>query len=273
MRYSAASPGRLPQAVAEGADSAPAREPRVVHQSYGRLRVHLPYWDGERGEEISAGLRRLLGVTHAEASPLTGNVLLLFDPRQTTARALLEALPALRLEAPIHLRVFREEAGNPAQTVEVSGGLSALGQSLEPHPANPVAYMTGTGRVIYKALGWASVGMAVVGAALPGIPTAPFVVLAGYFFVRSSPEAHQWLRQSRWFGTLLRDWEEHRGVRRSVRNAAAGLIGAGMALTPFLGLPTALVATIIPLQLIGLAIVLRLRVIDAPAPAVAIQAD
>ena len=80
------------------------------------------------------------------------------------------------------------------------------------------------------------------------------------------------MRQSRWFGTLLRDWEEHRGVRRSVRNVAAGLIAASMVLTALLDLPVPLLATILPLQLVGLAIVLRLRVIDPalPAPAAAV---
>jgi uncharacterized protein len=133
--------------------------------------------------------------------------------------------------------------------------------------------MTGTGRVVYQALGWASVGMAVVGAITPGIPTAPFVLLAGYFFIRSSREAHEWLRQSRWFGPMLRDWEEHRGVRRSIRNAAVGLIVLGMAVTLMLGLPTAVLATILTLQLVGLAIVLSLRVVEPiPARTIAEQA-
>jgi hypothetical protein len=73
----------------------------VVYSSYGRLRVHLPDWSGTRTEEIGAALRRLPGVSHVEANPLTGHVLLLFVPRPTNARALLDALPAVRLELPI----------------------------------------------------------------------------------------------------------------------------------------------------------------------------
>jgi uncharacterized membrane protein YbaN (DUF454 family) len=240
----------------DSAMSGPTREPSVVHSSFGRLRVHLSHWTGQRGEAIVAGLCRLPGVTHAEANPRTGNVLILFEPRQTSAQALLEALPDLRLEPPLLPPLLQND----------SDPLPVMSEEAGRHLSEPV-YMTGTRRVVYKALGWSSVGMAVVGAITPGIPTAPFVVLAGYFFVRSSPEAHQWLRQSRWFGTLLRDWEEHRGVRRSVRNAAAGLIGASMGVTALLGLPAGLLATILPLQLIGLAIVLRLRVIDPASPA------
>ena len=95
----------------------------------------------------------------------------------------------------------------------------------------------------------------------------PFVIIAGYFFIRSSPESHQWLRQSRWFGPLLRDWEDHRGIRRPVRNAALALIGVSMVLTLFLGLPTALTAAIVICQIIGMAIVSRLHVVE-PTPVV-----
>jgi uncharacterized membrane protein YbaN (DUF454 family) len=226
------------QALDDFTDSAPGREPSVVHSSYGRLRVHMPYWLGTREEEIAAEVMRFAGVTHAEANPLTGNLLILFQPGKTSARALLEALPFLRLPAQPPIRLVEELACEEGD------------------------YVTGARRVVYQVLGWGSVGMAVVGAILPGIPTAPFVILAGYFFIRSSPEAHKWLRESRWFGPILRDWEDHRAVRRSVRNAALLLIVVSMAITLWLGLPPLLTVSIVALQVIGLAIVLNLRVVD-----------
>jgi uncharacterized membrane protein YbaN (DUF454 family) len=236
----------LPAAPEDVSGPAPLRGPRVVHSSHGRLRVHLPHWSGAGGEQIVAGVRGLPGVTGAEANPLTGNVLIQFRPQQTGAPSLLEALPGLHL-------------GPPALPEE------AAGQPPGPVPIGSVVYVTGTGRVVYKALGWTSVGLAVVGAVTPGIPTAPFVILAGYFFIRSSPEAHAWLRQSRWFGPILRDWEAHRGVRRSVRNAALALIGGSMVLTALLPLAAPLKVTVVACQVVGLAIVLRLRVVE-PAP-------
>jgi uncharacterized membrane protein YbaN (DUF454 family) len=251
----------LPQSVAvvplgHGADAAPARDLSVVHSSFGRLRVHLPHWSGSGDTEIAAAVRRLAGVTHAEASPITGNLLVRFAPQETSAQALLDALPRLRLDMQDWPAVL--DAVGESQAL-------ALATIIDP-PAElpePAGYMTGTARVLYQLLGWASVGLAVVGAITPGIPTAPFVVLAGYFFIRSSPEAHQWLRQSRWFGPILRDWEEHRAVRRSIRNAAVGLILFGMGFTVLLGLPATLTATILTLQLLGLAIVMSLPVVEA----------
>jgi uncharacterized membrane protein YbaN (DUF454 family) len=257
----------VPEAPAAFAEAEPFREPSVVHSAFGRLRVHLPHWAGDRGEELAAAVCFLPGVTGAEANPLTGNVLLRFEPGHTSAAALLAALPALRLDPPV----------NPSLLLGGANGLPAvvgqtLGPLVESQPAELAVYVTGSGRVVYRALGWSSVGMAVVGAIMPGIPTAPFVILAGYFFARSSPEAHEWLRQSRWFGPFLRDWEEHGGVRRWVRNAALGLIGGGMVVTALLGLSVPVTATILTLQAVGMAIVLRLPVIEpaSPAPAAAL---
>jgi uncharacterized membrane protein YbaN (DUF454 family) len=209
-------------------------------------------------------------VTCAEANPLTENVLILFEPGQTSEPALLEALPALRLDRPGRPAVLPGAGNGPPTLAEEVGRANVPVQVLEPHPAGRIVYRTGTSRVVYRTLGWSSVGMAVVGAIVPGIPTAPFVILAGYFFTRSSPQAHEWLRQSRWFGPMLRDWEEHRGVRRWVRNATLGLIGGSMVFTALLDLSIPVTATILTLQVCGIAIVLRLRVIE---PAAQVAAD
>ena len=245
------------------AESQPARDLSVVHSSFGRLRVHLPHWSREGDAEIAAEVLRMAGVTHAEASAITGNLLILFAPRETSAERLLEALPYLRAELPVPPPVLDVENEPPRTAIVVANPPGeSLSDTLALPAVQPDYYVTGWARVLYQGLGWASVGLAVVGAITPGIPTAPFVVLAGYFFIRSSPEAHRWLRESRWFGPILRDWEEHRAVRRSVRNFAIGLIIFSMAFVMLIGMPITLTVTIVTLQLIGLVIVMSLRVID-----------
>jgi uncharacterized membrane protein YbaN (DUF454 family) len=245
-------------------DRAPLRDPSVVHASYGRLRVHLPHWSGTGSEILAAGVRHLPGVTGAQANPLTGNVLILFEPEQTTVPVLLATLPAAPLDLPASLPLGGDRGGPRAPD-----DLHVQRTTLAGYPAQQDAgarngdYVTGPRAVLYKALGWSSIGLAVVGAITPGIPTAPFVILAGYFFIRSSPEAHAWLRRSRWFGPLLRDWEAHRGVRRSVRNAALALVGGSMVLVASIGLPAPLTISILACQAVGLAIVLRLRVVES----------
>ncbi len=85
-----------------------AEEPRLLHSLPGRMRVHVPAWSGQpRG--IETRLRQLPGVKSAQANPLTGNILIGFDPAVTDQQALLAALRALEPEAPA------EPAEAPAQ--------------------------------------------------------------------------------------------------------------------------------------------------------------
>jgi len=207
-------------------------------------------------------------VTFAEASEITGNLLILFNSRQTDEKTLLAELQVSCVNAPVAAPPL--PMPRPLQPVAIrkdvqqskKGAMAVQPRTL--HPVRPGVYLTGWRSWLYKAFGWASVGMAVVGAIMPGIPTVPFVILAGYFFVRSSPEAHQWLLRSRWFGPMLRDWEQHRGVRRWVKYAVVGLLAAGLTIAWLLELPPVVVASILAFGLIGAVIVLRLPVVDAP---------
>src|SRR6516164_10183952 len=64
-------------------------EPRIVHSSRGRLRIHLPLWTGKAERQIDERLGQIGGVHSVHANALTGNVLLQFDAALTSARALL----------------------------------------------------------------------------------------------------------------------------------------------------------------------------------------
>jgi uncharacterized membrane protein YbaN (DUF454 family) len=134
------------------------------------------------------------------------------------------------------------------------------------NPSPPPA--RGIRRWVYVVLGLFFVGLAVLGGLLPVLPTTPFLLLASFFFLRSSPALNAWLLRSRLFGPLLRDWQRHRGVRPHVK------IGAVAVLVPVIGasalfgnLPPYLLVLLLVLGLIGLIVVLRLPVIRAEADA------
>lgn len=56
-----------------------------------------------------------------------------------------------------------------------------------------------------------------LGTVLPGLPATPFLMLASYFLIRTSPKAHRALLRSRLFGPILVDWEINGGVRRHIK--------------------------------------------------------
>lgn len=128
--------------------------------------------------------------------------------------------------------------------------------------------VTGLWRIAYVLCGLAFVGLAVLGAVLPLLPTTPFLLLASYFFVRSSPRLHAWLLRSRLFGGFLRDWQRHRGVRPHVKVAALTMLPLVVCTSVTLGnLAWYLVAALLVLAAVGVIVVVRLPVIREEVPA------
>jgi hypothetical protein len=77
-----------------------AAEARIVHVIPGRVRIHLGGWSRNDKGLIEARLRSLAGVRSAQADPLTGNVLMHFDPQLTNEYTLLAALQPPPAPAP-----------------------------------------------------------------------------------------------------------------------------------------------------------------------------
>ena len=108
-------------------------------------------------------------------------------------------------------------------------------------------------RLTFVVAGLVCVGLAYLGAVLPGLPTTPWVLAASYFFSRSSPQLERWLKRSPFFGKLIRDWEEHRGIRRGVKVAAVCMIVTVVSISiVFGGLPVWLRWTIGGLATVGI---------------------
>ncbi len=122
--------------------------------------------------------------------------------------------------------------------------------------------VTGLWRILYIGLGLFFVGMAVLGAMLPVLPTTPFLLLASYFFVRSSERLHRWLLESRLFGPMLQDWHRHRAVRPRVKILALSMLVIAVLCSAILGrLRWELVLMLVGLASIGAVVVIRLPVI------------
>ncbi len=68
------------------------------------------------------------------------------------------------------------------------------------------------GRYLYFSLGCVMVGLGVIGAILPLMPTTIFLILAAGCFARSSPACEQWLLDHPRFGASLRGWREEGAI-------------------------------------------------------------
>jgi uncharacterized membrane protein YbaN (DUF454 family) len=71
--------------------------------------------------------------------------------------------------------------------------------------------------MLLKAAGIFFVGLAILGAALPILPTTPFLLVAAGCFAKSSPRLHQKLLAHKTFGPLIYHWQESRSIPKRAK--------------------------------------------------------
>jgi len=76
-------------------------------------------------------------------------------------------------------------------------------------------------RWLWLALAYLSLGLAVLGVIIPGLPTTEFVLLAAWAASRSSPRLAAWLENHRLFGSLLRNWRDGGVISRHTKLMAS----------------------------------------------------
>ncbi|AXT27715.1 DUF454 domain-containing protein [Ruegeria sp. AD91A] len=90
---------------------------------------------------------------------------------------------------------------------------------------------------LWAGLGLLCVAMAVVGVVLPLLPTVPFLLLAAFFFARSSSRLHNWLVSHQLFGPLILDWQSSGAIRPVAKRAATVSIAAVFGISVMLSAP------------------------------------
>jgi len=93
-------------------------------------------------------------------------------------------------------------------------------------------------RPLYLAFGMICVALGAIGAALPIMPTVPFLLLAAFCFARSNPALEQRILDHPTWGPQVKDWQERRAISRRAKVMAIGAMSVGTAFTWFtLGIP------------------------------------
>jgi len=72
----------------------------------------------------------------------------------------------------------------------------------------------------YTLLGLLFTGIGILGYLLPILPGTVFMLIATYFFSRSSPRLDSWLKNHRLFGKPIRNWEERKAISRPAKQIA-----------------------------------------------------
>ncbi len=107
------------------------------------------------------------------------------------------------------------------------------------------------------AFAWLNVGLGLVGAVVPGMPTTVFLIIATGAFSKSSERFRLWLWNHPGFGFSIRAWHQHRVIPRRAKVAAAIMMAASFAfVTPVVAeswvLPVLLGAVLVPAAAYGL---------------------
>ena len=79
-------------------------------------------------------------------------------------------------------------------------------------------------KYLYISFGFIFLGLGFLGMFLPLMPTTPFILLAAWFFSRSSKKIENWIMNHRIFGQLIINWKKHRAINRKSKIYAVIMI-------------------------------------------------
>ncbi|WP_068312175.1 YbaN family protein [Polycladidibacter hongkongensis] len=100
-------------------------------------------------------------------------------------------------------------------------------------------------RHFYSILGFLLVGIGLVGAVLPLLPTTIFFIAAAGCFAKSNEKFERWILQHKTFGKHVRLWRQHRAISRRSKQVACSGMAMGYVLFWFSASPGPLLAIVV----------------------------
>lgn len=108
-------------------------------------------------------------------------------------------------------------------------------------------------RLFWAILGLISLGLGIIGVAVPLLPTVPFILLAAFCFARSSERLHDWLLTHPQFGPVIEDWNRSGAISPRVKRISTLSILAVFGISLAMGLgPLILIIQAITLGCVAL---------------------
>ena len=90
-------------------------------------------------------------------------------------------------------------------------------------------------RPFWLILGLLSVALGLIGAVLPVLPTTPLMILAAFFFSKSSPRFEAWLLNHRIFGPVITEWRKTGAIAPRIKTIAVGTMAGVFLLSLLMG--------------------------------------
>ena len=117
-------------------------------------------------------------------------------------------------------------------------------------------------RLLWVLLGSLSVGMGVIGIFVPGWPTTIFLIIASYFYIRSSEKLYNWLMNNKILGIYLKNYYSGKGMPLKAKIFSILMMWSFGLLSIFLWIPSNLMIvkiTVFILLVIGTIFILRVK--------------
>ena len=117
-------------------------------------------------------------------------------------------------------------------------------------------------RLLLVLLGSISVGIGVIGIFVPGWPTTIFLIIASYFYIRSSNKLYNWLLNNKILGIYLKNYYSGKGMPVKAKIFSISMMWVFGLLSIFLWIPNNLIIIkilVFILLIIGSIFILRVK--------------
>jgi len=123
-------------------------------------------------------------------------------------------------------------------------------------------------RILLIIAGTVSLGLGIVGIAIPLLPTTPFLLLAAACYVRGSTRLYDWLLNSKYLGDYIRNYREKRAIPLRTKVGALLLLWASIGYSALFAVSMAWVRMLLLLIAVGVTIhICKLKTLAAEAKA------
>ncbi len=110
-------------------------------------------------------------------------------------------------------------------------------------------------RILWLVAGTICVVLGAIGAALPILPTTPFLLAAAACYCKSSERMYRWLLNNRWFGEYIRNYKEGRGISIKTKITALTVLWVTIGFSTVFILHRLLPAQLVlPMQIVMIAV-------------------